>query len=229
MPNDTTEKVIIKARYWWFVVYPESAPADWRDRIQATGLPFCVSPLHDKDINPDGTPKKPHYHVILCYNGPTTYSNVKKTMTDPLGQPHPQYLNSVKGAYRYLTHQDNPEKYQYDKNGVQHFGGFSTADYCDMSITDEDRLYSALEDYIQDKQLVEFLAVVYSLKNDGLFEMLSFFRRHTVYFKEFIKSARHGGFELMKPKNDIPEGYEVDHTTGELVKVELNDETPLSE
>ena len=109
MPN---EKIIVKARYWWFVVYPESAPNDWIEKIQMTGLPFCISPLHDKDKNPDNTPKKAHYHVIVCYNGPTTYSNVKKTLTDILNAPHPQYLNAVKGAYRYLTHQDNPEKYQ---------------------------------------------------------------------------------------------------------------------
>lgn len=66
------EKVIVKARYWWFVLYPESAREDWRDWLQSTGLPFAISPLHDKDKNPDGTDKKPHHHIIIAFNGPTT-------------------------------------------------------------------------------------------------------------------------------------------------------------
>ena len=65
----------VKKRYWAFVLYPESAPSDWRDIIQMTGLPFAVSPLHDKDLNADNTIKKAHYHIILCYPGPTTYNN----------------------------------------------------------------------------------------------------------------------------------------------------------
>lgn len=195
--NDNNNIVFekVKARYWSFFLYPDSAPEDWIDRIQMTGLPFCISPLHDKDTNPTGEPKKAHYHVILCYNGPTTYGNVKKTITDPLNQPHPQYLNSVKGMYRYLIHQDNPEKYQYNPQEIRHLNGFTTADYCDMSITDEDRLYDAIENYIENHELTEFRAVVYHLKAEGALEMLSFFRRHTVYFKEFIRSARFGGFE----------------------------------
>ena len=42
-----------------------------------TGLQCAISPLHDKDMNPDNTPKKPHYHVILTYSGPTSYNVVK--------------------------------------------------------------------------------------------------------------------------------------------------------
>ena len=102
----------IKKRNWAFVLYPESAPADWLERLQATGLPGAISPLHDKDIDPTGIPKKPHYHVILCYAGPTSY-NVVKSLTDSLNQPVPQALEQVKGYYRYLTHMDNPDKYQY--------------------------------------------------------------------------------------------------------------------
>ena len=68
----------IKKRNWAFVLYPESAPADWREQLQKTGLQCAISPLHDKDMNPDNTPKKPHYHVILTYSGPTSYNVVKE-------------------------------------------------------------------------------------------------------------------------------------------------------
>ena len=86
----------IKKRNWAFVLYPESAPADWREQLQKTGLQCAISPLHDKDMNPDNTPKKPHYHVILTYSGPTSY-NVVKALTDGFNQPIPQALEQVRG------------------------------------------------------------------------------------------------------------------------------------
>ena len=61
-----------KARYWAFVLYLESAPENWKEILQLKGIPFCISPYHDKDLNADYTPKKPHYHIILCFKGPTT-------------------------------------------------------------------------------------------------------------------------------------------------------------
>ena len=93
----------VKKRHWAAVVYPESLPPDWRDIIAQTGIKAAISPLHDKDYSADGTPKKPHYHVILSYDGPTTYNAVLGLVNGRLGQPAPQPLESVKGYYRYLT------------------------------------------------------------------------------------------------------------------------------
>ena len=64
------------------IVYPESAMPNWRDYLRAKQIPFVVSPLHDKDLNPEAPadmdgdgcllPKKPHYHVAFICNGLTT-------------------------------------------------------------------------------------------------------------------------------------------------------------
>ena len=61
-----------KSREWWCVVYPESAPDNWRELVQETFLEAFISPLHDKDVLPDGTPKKAHYHVVLAWPGQST-------------------------------------------------------------------------------------------------------------------------------------------------------------
>ena len=58
-------------RAYGFILYPESQQ-DIIDRLLKDektneSLLYCVSPLHDKDTNKDGTLKKPHYHVL--YNG----------------------------------------------------------------------------------------------------------------------------------------------------------------
>ena len=54
----------ITGRSWAFVMYPDSMPDNWEEIISSTGLPMAISPLHDKDINPTGEIKKPHYHVF---------------------------------------------------------------------------------------------------------------------------------------------------------------------
>ena len=43
-----------KGRDWTFVVYPESAPSNWRELLDDTHLRWIESPLHDKDLDADG-------------------------------------------------------------------------------------------------------------------------------------------------------------------------------
>nr|WP_275667572.1 Rep family protein [Weissella sagaensis] len=38
-----------KARYFTFLLYPESIPMDWKRRLELIGVPIAISPLHDKD------------------------------------------------------------------------------------------------------------------------------------------------------------------------------------
>lgn len=206
------EKTIVKARYWSFVCYPESAPTDWIERLQLTGLQFCVSPLHDKDIDPTGEPKKPHYHVILCYGGPVTFSNVRTHITEPLGQPHPQYLQSVKGMYRYLTHKDNADKYQYDAKDIKSFGGFSIDDYAQMTMSEEDRLCDTIEQVIYENKITEFCYLRDYLVSNGMQEQMSYIRRHTTYFEKLIKSLRHSCY--FEKQNNM----QVDAATGEVIE-----------
>lgn len=47
----------LKGRDWAFVLYPESVNPDWLNILQETHIQVAISPLHDKDVNPDFTPK----------------------------------------------------------------------------------------------------------------------------------------------------------------------------
>ena len=71
-----------KGRAWAFVMYPESMPTNFYELLEQTGLPFAISPLHDKDLDPTGEPKKPHYHVMCYYENTTTKKNVKENVCD---------------------------------------------------------------------------------------------------------------------------------------------------
>ena len=48
----------VRARAWTFIVYPESAPENWRDVLDRFHLQWACSPLHDRDVNATGEPKR---------------------------------------------------------------------------------------------------------------------------------------------------------------------------
>lgn len=37
-------------KVWMFIFYPDTAEVGWRDECDELGLPFLVSPLHDRDV-----------------------------------------------------------------------------------------------------------------------------------------------------------------------------------
>lgn len=182
----------VKKRNWWFVLYPESAPPDWRDRLRATGLPGEISPLHDKDVYDDGEqagqPKKAHYHVILCYPGPTTYSVVCKLVQGELGQPIPQPLEAIKGAHKYLTHADNPEKYQYDESEIETFNGFSILNYTDMTAAEAVAMNKEMVSLIIELGFADYCDLVEYLLFNGTDTQYEYVISHTMFFSSYLKS-----------------------------------------
>ncbi len=151
-----TNKKDIKTRNWTFIIYPESAPANWKELLSTSGLAYAISPLHDKDTNDDGTPKKPHYHIVVVYDNTTTYKNVED-FTKQFNGTIPQRCKSLKGSLRYFTHKDNPEKYQYTEEGII----TSRIDYKSLvqSLTASDRhtIIKEMIKYIKDNQVTEFI------------------------------------------------------------------------
>lgn len=181
----------VKKRNWAFVLYPESAPADWLERIQKSGVMAAVSPLHDKDVNATGEPKKPHYHVILVYGNPTTFKNVE-SFTKSLNQPIPQALEQVRGYYRYLAHMDNPEKAQYPASEIQTLNGFDIGDFVEMSKSEVTKVLRALMGYIQDNNLMEYADLMDMTMCEGVPpEWFDVAASRTLFFTGYLKSRRY--------------------------------------
>ena len=182
-------KKSIKKRNWAFVLYPESAPADWFERLKQSGLMGAISPLHDKDVNADGEPKKAHYHVILVYGNTTTYNNVK-SLTDSLNQPIPQALEQIRGYYRYLTHKDNPEKYQYSDTDIVTFGGFDISDFVEMTKSEVTKYIKEIHAFVRDNNITEYSDLCDMLIDAGLEELYEVAINHTLFVNSYISSRR---------------------------------------
>lgn len=75
--------------------------------------------LHDKDIQEDGTLKKPHYHIVFNLQAKHSKAKFLEAIANAIGQ-HTDSISideliQLEGAVRYLIHIDNPEKHQYNE------------------------------------------------------------------------------------------------------------------
>lgn len=146
----------ILARAWSFVVYPESAPENWRQFLDDLYCAWVESPLHEFDVNDTGECKKPHWHVVIVFEGKKSYSQVLEFIA-PLNCPIPQVCHSIRGYVRYMAHLDNPEKFQYNPALIIPHGGFNVEDYLKLSASAR---YSMLRDmiqYIREKDICDFM------------------------------------------------------------------------
>lgn len=114
-----------RTRNYATVVYQESAPADWQAILEECFISAFISPYHDKDKNPDGEDKKPHWHVMIMFDTVKTKEQAKEIF-DKIGGVGCEVINSMRGYARYLCHLDNPDKHQYDRKDVVCLSG---ADY----------------------------------------------------------------------------------------------------
>lgn len=188
MPENNTNT---KKRNWAFVVYPESLPTDWLEILQSTGAPIAISPLHDADLNADESEKKPHYHIIICYSGPTSFNVVRK-ITERVNGTIPIALEQVRGYYRYLTHEDNPEKAQYDKSDIKLLNGFDISDFTELTKSEEMKLKKEILKLIRDNDLTEYCHLIdlLEMEEDSRPEALKVATNHTIFFNAYLKSRR---------------------------------------
>ena len=185
--NPKTKQPYKRGRNWWIVVYPESLPENWKEIISTE--PVAISPLHDKDVNADGTKKKPHYHIVFNYKGNKSFEQMDE-MARVLRAPIPERISGLTGAVRYLTHMDNPEKYQYDNTEIQVFGGFDLESCLALSTGDKRQALKEMLGFISDNNIMHLKDFADYCMSDrapaGWFELLT--ERNSLFIKEYIKS-----------------------------------------
>ena len=155
-----------RGRNWTIIVYPDSAPDDWRDQLDQLHIQWIESPLHDKDTNPDGTVKKAHWHVLLLFEGNKSYQQVKD-ITAKLNTVNPQRVESARGMVRYMVHLDNPEKYQYDVKDIKAHGGADIDSLMKPTTTNRLQTLKEIIAYIHDNQVTNFMdLLMYAIQNN---------------------------------------------------------------
>lgn len=174
---------------WTFVCYPESLPDNWKDLLADFCVPFCISPIHDKDITELGEPKKPHYHILLSFRSVKSFEQIKE-ITDKLNAPIPQPCNETRGLVRYFLHLDHPNKAQYSRDDIIAGCGFDLENALQATATEENEIIDEIEMFLEDNWITEF-AVASSYIRTHKKEWRLIWRNKHLYFNQIIKSQRY--------------------------------------
>ena len=190
-----------KGKYFCCILYPDSTTYDVDMIIKSLSeehLTFAVSPIHDKDVDEDGSPKKPHYHLLLAYSSATTLNNIRSWL-NACGMPECD-LHSVRmcasgvGYFRYLTHKDNLEKAQYNDHDIRVFNDsdelfkkFSKT--ASEKIDDLVRIFQIVDDLntISFHSLIQYLM----LNERDLFKLLTSSSALAICVKEYQRSLEY--------------------------------------
>jgi hypothetical protein len=180
-----------RTRNWAVVVYPESAPENWRDLIDEQQIEWVESPLHEFDVNPTGEVKKPHWHLLLMFGGVKSYEQVCDFIK-PLNCPIPQRCHNAKAAVRYMAHLDNPDKFQYDVGAIKSHGGVDLAELLRPSSSERYTLIDEMAEFVKQEHITEFQDLfdyARKEKRDSWFPLLCDNSAYVV--GQYIKSQRH--------------------------------------
>ena len=198
----------VRKRNFATVIYPESAPENWREILAGYFVPAFVSPLHDRDVNATGEPKKAHHHVMVMFEGKKSEEQVKN-LFDSIGGVGLEKVESLRGYARYLCHLDNPEKAQYNPSDVISLNG-SDYSYTIGIVADKYKAVREMIAFCKANQIVSYAELLEyaSVEQDTWFRILC--DSGTVVMKEYLKSVSWGfrSGSTMHPKVD-PETGEV--------------------
>lgn len=202
-----------KARYFTFLLYPESIPENWKMQLEMIGVPLAISPLHDRDkSNVEGQEyKKAHYHVIYVAANPVTTHSVRKRIQRALGNESVAKVQvikqSVENMYLYLTHESKDaiakNKYKYDKRDIKLLNNFDIDRYVVLDVEDKDEMLNDVCDMIDEHSLANIRELRRFVKEHGTEYSLpsmkiinSVLRSHTglirLYFDAVYQERKYG-------------------------------------
>lgn len=180
-----------RTRNWTVVVYPDSAPEDWREYMDGLQIEWVESPLHNCDTNATGEVKKPHWHLLLMFGGVKTYEQVLEVI-EPLNCPAPQKCLSAKGCVRYMAHLDNPEKFQYSVSDIKAHGGVDIAELLRPSSSERYALIREMCEYVRTNGITEFQDLMDYAMSERFDEWFPILCDSSAYvIGQYIKSQRH--------------------------------------
>lgn len=190
-------------RVWAFLVYPQSAPDHWLEILKDRHIPLVISPLHDKDIDKDGSIKKAHYHCMFIFEGKKSFKQIKE-ITDSINQPIPIAVDEIGAMVRYFIHLDDKDKYQYPYEELKCFAGADIAKYFMPSYTKTNSLLQEIEEFIVKNDIKEYATLCeYAQVNEQYTWMPLLRNGYTMYLNNYIKSRRYRAEHTKVTDNQI--------------------------
>lgn len=177
-----------RSRSWACIVYPESAPEEWIEKLNEEHVPALISPLHDRDVTAEGELKKAHYHVMIIREQPVSGEQARAIFEKIGVKMSPELVKSVKGYARYLVHKDDHDKHQYDETEVKELSG---ANWKAMALDKEEEIdfvLTEIEDFIDDNNVLSYRQLCRYARMERP-DWIHVIRTHTYHLTSYVKSA----------------------------------------
>ena len=176
-----------RSKVWTFVVYPESIDKNWKAILDEEHIQWIESPLHDKDVNADGTVKKAHIHVMVLFSSVKTYEQVAD-LTAQIGATIPQRVRDSRAMARYFIHKDNPEKAQYAQSDIIAHGGADLTALMERTASENRQMVMDMVTYIRENNIDCYADFVDYCLDCNYDWFVALAERDTFLIKEYIKS-----------------------------------------
>ena len=177
--------------YWVFLVYLESAPSDWLDRLRATHGMFAVSPLHE----PDDEVTKPHHHVIYKHENSIRLEYARRILnkTEVPANGYVEPCPRPCGYQRYLIHLDDKDKQQFEGNPLDLIvclNGFPLDLNRDWTPAQRREQRAQVFRLIRENGIFEYSDLLDGLLDSGYYDLFDYACTHTILYTHYLASVR---------------------------------------
>lgn len=180
-----------KARSFAFVLYKDSCIENWKEEIENLHVK-AIWIYHDKDVTKEGEPKKPHYHVMVIWDGPISVATARN-IAKHFGAAN-EYVELVKckSAYaRYMCHLDQPNKYQYGIELLQELGGVNKMDLIGEEKESKVEIAREVLSFCRENKVWYYCDIIdYCFENNEIWANLMLDIRFGRLIQDYIKSLQ---------------------------------------
>lgn len=171
-----------RAYFWTAILYMENMRSDWKEVIEMIiQVPFCYI-VHDKDeAFADGTPRKPHIHIILAFKNNYAGSYVLRLLShlnEEGKNAIPNYeiesVINLKAIYDYIIHDTQAAhddgKHLYDKSERICCNNFDIGELEKLDSIEKERLLTDLVNLVIDQDYTNFTKLYKFVRDNEKFD-----------------------------------------------------------
>lgn len=209
-----------KSRFFTGIVYPSSAPENWRDELKESLGMWLISPLHsadpgaqapDSDDIDEGNDEvgattvatldmnrvfEDHWHVMYCHGNTIGWQAARSIMPSWMfihKNPNKFMVTSSRNLARYFCHLDQPEKQQFDGDPFELLDALNGFPLClerQLTVKEERDLQLAILATMENMNLTEYIDVVGYFRQTQDWQAFDYVCKHHGWCDKLCASAR---------------------------------------
>lgn len=162
------EKKDGRTQKWRLILWEKCTKSDWRKILsEYFQVRWSASPLHCFDIQDDGAPKPPHWHIVIDFGSLKSLEQVQVIANELHIEGKAQLslpCNDTQGAIQYFIHLNDKDKYQYKRDEIEDHG-MDVDQYFGWKKSEINKAKDQMMQFVIENDMTEFDDLVLSCMN----------------------------------------------------------------